>query len=253
MEQNKNNSNNDKKPIHESWSYFDSFEIDWPVKSKKENKPWENISLDLRDKNQISDVDTVSQFQQDDKENFSQINNKKKKTFGIISEIAIYLALLVLCIYIIPTYVMQRTIVDGPSMERTLYSGDNLVVEKISYRLNKLKRFDIIAFYPNGKEASDYYVKRIIGLPGETIQILNSIIYINGKPLSEDFGYGQETESGIAEEPITLSEDEFFVLGDNREVSEDSRSSLVGVVKKENIGGKAILRIYPFYKFGLIE
>ena len=98
---------------------------------------------------------------------------------------------------------------------------------------------------------NEYYVKRVIGLPGETVQIIGEEIYINGELLKEDYGKEPITNPGRAAEPITLGEDEYFVLGDNREVSLDSRYTQVGNVKRENIGGKAILRIWPLNQFGI--
>ena len=169
-----------------------------------------------------------------------------------ILEIAIYIALLVLCVSIVPKYVIQRTKVDGTSMERTLQDKDNLLVEKISYRFHNPKRFDIIVFYPYGKEEvpEDYYVKRVIGLPGETVQIIGPDIYINGEKLEEHYGKDPITDEGCAEDPIQLAEDEFFVLGDNREVSSDSRD--FGPVSKKDISGRVVMRIYPFKTFGLL-
>ena len=127
------------------------------------------------------------------------------------------------------------------------------MVEKVSYRFSDPKRFDVIVFYPHGRESDDYYIKRVIGLPGETVQIKGNDIYINGKIIKENYGKDPMTESGIAAEPLKLGDDEFFVLGDNRAISEDSRYEEVGPVKRENIEGRAILRIYPFSKFGTFE
>jgi signal peptidase I len=177
----------------------------------------------------------------------------KKKIRGVLIDILIYAAIIYSCLYLIPTYVIQRTVVDGPSMENTLHNEEQLMVEKISYHFDALKRFDIVVFYPYGREMEEYYVKRIIGLPDETIQIIDSDIYINGEVLKEDYGKDPITYAGIAAEPLTLGDDEYFVMGDNREVSFDSRYEEVGVVNKKNIGGKALLRIWPFAKFGFIE
>lgn len=178
----------------------------------------------------------------------------KNKTKGIIYDLIFYAVLIFVCVYILPNFVLQRTIVDGPSMEDTLHDKDQLYVEKISYRFNALDRFDVIVFYPYGREdKEDYYVKRIIGLPGETVQIIGSDIYIDGELLEENYGKEPIENPGRAAEPITLGEDEYFVLGDNRNNSLDSRSERVGNVKKENIGGRVILRILPLNKFGLID
>ena len=176
----------------------------------------------------------------------------RKISSGIV-ELLIYCAIMVLCITFVPRYVLQRTIVSGSSMESTLHNKENLLVEKVSYRFKDPDRFDVIVFYPYGRESDDYYIKRVIGLPGETVQIKGDTIYINGEEIEENYGKDPMVYAGIAEEPLKLADDEFFVLGDNREVSEDSRYEEVGPVKRENIEGKAILRIYPFSEFGIFE
>lgn len=181
-------------------------------------------------------------------------NGRAPKQGSLIRELIIYALLLILCVRIVPTYIIQRTIVDGPSMEDTLHDGESLLVEKISWHFGWIDRFDIIVFYPYGREVEEeYYVKRVIGLPGETVQIIGSEIYINGEVLEENYGKDPITNPGRAAEPITLGEDEYFVLGDNRAVSLDSRYDTVGNVKRENIGGKAIFRIWPLNKFGGLD
>ena len=116
--------------------------------------------------------------------------NKDKKdseTKGsILRDIIVYVIIIVLCLTVVPNYVIRRTEVDGSSMRNTLSNYDNLLVEKISYRFKDPERFDIITFYPYGRDdEEDYYIKRIIGLPGEEIQITGDTIYINGKVLEE--------------------------------------------------------------------
>lgn len=181
-------------------------------------------------------------------------NGRTPKQGSLIRELIIYALLLILCVRIVPTYIIQRTIVDGPSMEDTLHDGESLLVEKISWHFGWIDRFDIIVFYPYGREVEEeYYVKRVIGLPGETVQIIGSEIYINGEVLEENYGKDPITNPGRAADPITLGEDEYFVLGDNRAVSLDSRYDSVGNVKRENIGGKAIFRIWPLNKFGRLD
>ncbi|MCH5267437.1 MAG: signal peptidase I [Lachnospiraceae bacterium] len=179
--------------------------------------------------------------------------NRRKKIRNILIEIGIYAVIILLCIFFVPRYVMQRTIVDGSSMMNTLKDEENLLVEKVSYRFSDPKRFDVIVFYPYGREYDDYFIKRVIALPGETVQIKGSDIYINDEKLEENYGKDPIDYAGLAEEPLTLGKDEFFVLGDNREVSRDSRYEDVGLVERKNIEGKAILRIYPFKKFGTFD
>ncbi len=178
---------------------------------------------------------------------------RRKKIFGGVVELCIYVAIIILCVTFVPKYVMQRTIVDGTSMLDTLKNGENLLVEKFTYHFVDPERFDIIVFYPHGRDSDDYYIKRVIGLPGETVQIKGEDIYIDDKKLDEDYGKDPISDPGIASRPLKLGEDEFFVLGDNREVSEDSRFEEVGPVKRVNIEGKAILRIYPLSEFGTVD
>lgn len=171
----------------------------------------------------------------------------------IVLEILLYVVALFFAAVIVPKYILQRTVVVGDSMETTLHNGENLWVEKVSYHFNKLKRFDVIVFYPHGKDDNEYYIKRIIGMPGETVQIIGEDIFINSELLTESFGKDPIKNPGIAVNPIQLAEDEYFVLGDNRTVSLDSRYEEVGPVKKENIGGRAIFRLWPLNKMGPIE
>ncbi|MBQ9766897.1 MAG: signal peptidase I [Lachnospiraceae bacterium] len=177
----------------------------------------------------------------------------KKKA---IVETVILLAVAALLLFGVPRFLMERVIVDGPSMESTLQNGDNILVEKVSRYFGAMDRFDIIVFYPDetAKEKNGrYYIKRIIGLPGETVRIDGNTIYINEVPLEESFGFTQMGNPGIAKDGVTLGEDEYFVLGDNRAVSKDSRAETVGVVPGSRIGGKLILRIFPFDKFGTVN
>ncbi len=170
-----------------------------------------------------------------------------KKVLKDVLSTGLYLLVVLLITYLIILYVGQRTEVSGSSMEPTLSDGDNLIVDKISYRFKDPERFDIIVF-PFQYQKDTYYIKRIIGLPGETVQIdEDGNIYINGEILEES--YGREVidadKLGIAAEPITLGEDEYFVLGDNRNHSSDSRVREVGNIKKDQIVGKAWVRIWP--------
>lgn len=166
----------------------------------------------------------------------------------LLFEVSLFIVVIFLSVFVIPKYILQRTVVIGDSMEPSLSSNDNIWVEKVSCYFDSLKRYDVIVFYPFGKGKEDYYIKRIIGLPGETVQIIGSVIYINGIPLRENFGKEPIHYQGIAADPIQLDQDEYFVLGDNREVSFDSRYEKVGPVKRKNIGGRAIVRVWPLSK-----
>ncbi len=164
--------------------------------------------------------------------------------------------LCVLCLtYLTITFVGQRTEVDGESMETTLSDGDNLIVDKLTYRFTDPKRFDIIVF-PFQYQENTYYIKRIIGLPGETVQIDDQgNIYIDGEVLEES--YGREVirpdTVGVARDPVVLGEDEYFVMGDNRNNSSDSRTEIVGNIHRDDIIGRAWVRIWPFDRFGILK
>lgn len=168
---------------------------------------------------------------------------------------AIYLLCVLGSVWLVITFVGQRTEVEGASMENTLHNGDNLIVDKLSYRFHDPERFDIIVF-PFQFQDNTYYIKRIIGLPGETVQIMDDgSIYINGEKLEENYGMEviKPETIGRAAEPIELGDDEYFVMGDNRNNSSDSRTDMVGNIKRENIIGKAWLRIWPVSDFGVLQ
>lgn len=175
---------------------------------------------------------------------------------NMLSEIGgwiLYFLIVLGVTWLIITFVGQRTKVDGHSMEPTLQDADNLIVDKISYRLRDPERYDIIVF-PYQHAENVYYIKRIIGLPGETIQIKDGSVYINGEILEDEI-YGAEPikDPLTAAEPIKLGEDEYFVLGDNRNHSSDSRDPSVGVLTRDKLIGRAWVRIYPFNKIGFIR
>lgn len=178
---------------------------------------------------------------------------KRGKTVRESVSFILYLIAIVVLTFLMIRYVGQRTRVDGSSMENTLTNGDNLIVDKISYRFHEPERFDIIVFPYQYKEDT-YFIKRIIGMPGETVQITDKgEILINGEELVESYGREVIKDPGLASDPITLGEDEYFVMGDNRNYSKDSRFPDVGNIKRADIIGKAWLRIYPFDKIGFIR
>ncbi|MDO5572447.1 MAG: signal peptidase I [bacterium] len=151
-------------------------------------------------------------------------------TFGIAA--AIFAA------FVVVSSIGLQTSVVGASMEPSLYNGQKILINRMIYQFATPERNDVIVFRPNGNENSHYYVKRVIGLPGETIQIKQGKVYIDGTPYTEDV-VDDTLTAGIAEEEIYLGVDEYFVLGDNRENSEDSRSANIGNVSGEMIDGKA--------------
>ncbi|MDD6491129.1 MAG: signal peptidase I [Firmicutes bacterium] len=166
---------------------------------------------------------------------------------------SIYLLVVLVLTFLVVTYVGQRTQVIGSSMEPMLSDGDNLIVDKISYRFQEPQRFDIIVF-PFQYEENTFYIKRIIALPGETIYIDESgQIFIDGEVLKESYGKEVIANPGRAYEPVTLGDDEYFVMGDNRNNSSDSRDPAVGNIHRDELIGKAWVRIWPLNKIGMIR
>lgn len=147
--------------------------------------------------------------------------------------VAVFLA------FVIVYSVGMRTSVVGDSMEPALYNGQEILINRIVYRLSTPKRGDVVVFLPNGNPNSHFYVKRVVGLPGEVVQIKDGSVYIDGVFLEESEEFDKMVDAGIAQNELTLAVDEFFVLGDNRNSSEDSRSGNIGAVNKNNIIGKA--------------
>lgn len=173
----------------------------------------------------------------------------------IIKELAgwlLYIVLIIAFTWFVVTFVGQRTEVSGSSMETTLSDKDQLIVDKMTYRFRDPKRYDIVVF-PYQYQDNTYNIKRIIGLPGETVQILSGMVYIDGMRLDEHYGNEMMENPGIAEEPLTLDENEYFVLGDNRNNSSDSRASDVGLIHRKDLIGRAWIRVWPLSQIGVIH
>lgn len=161
-----------------------------------------------------------------------------KSTIHEILSTLFYCGVAVFLAFVLVFSVGMKISMVGVSMEPALYNGQEVLVNRFIYKITSPKRGDVIAFLPNGNQNSHYYLKRIVGLPGESIQIIDGYVYINGERLPED-EYDKMADYGIAENEIQLGSDEYFVLGDNRNMSEDSRSGNIGAVKKDTIAGKA--------------
>ncbi|KLU72865.1 MAG: hypothetical protein RHS_1268 [Robinsoniella sp. RHS] len=188
-------------------------------------------------------------------DSMSQKNTEENKERSMLRELLsmlLYIAIVLVVTFLIVHFVGQRTQVDGSSMYPTLENRDNLITDKITYRFKDPERFDIIVF-PYQHADHTYYIKRIIGLPGDTVQVIDGKVYINGEDLNEHYGRETIDDPGTAAEPITLGDDEYFVMGDNRNNSSDSRDPNVGLIHRKDIIGRAWLRIWPFSKFGFLK
>lgn len=147
----------------------------------------------------------------------------------------------------------MKTSVIGPSMEPSLYNGQEIFLNRLIYKVASPREGDVIVFLPNGNEKSHYYVKRVVGVPGDTLYIKNGILHVNDNTVEQYFN-DRIVEPGLLESKVTLGEDEYFVIGDNCNDSEDSRSANIGTVKKSYIIGKAWMKLASGSSdMGLIE
>lgn len=161
-----------------------------------------------------------------------------------IVDVAVVIAFAWFCLH---TFGVQVTLA-GQSMMPLLNSGDVVLMNKLIYDFGKPERLDVVVFEREEKRT----VKRVIGLPGETVQIQGGYVYIDGERLEAKDNLDQVSLAGLAENPIKLGDHEYFLLGDNRDSSEDSRFANVGNVKEEQILGKVWLRVYPLMDIRLI-
>lgn len=172
---------------------------------------------------------------------------KKKR---IVKELIIWIVEILLVLgaaWYISFYMLEKTSVIGDSMSPTLMEGDKILINRFSYRFRAPERFDVIVYKQSNKEHSYYEVKRVIGLPGDTVKISEAgLVSVNGRQLSEPVVVEPMNNSGLAEEGVSLDEGEYFVLGDNRNQSEDSRFANVGNIIADDIIGKAWIRLEPF-------
>lgn len=161
-------------------------------------------------------------------------------------DIAVALAFAWFCLYCFGTQIP----VSGQSMTPLLEPGDVVLMNRLAYDLGRPDRMDVVVFEREDKKTN---VKRVVGIPGDVIQIRDGYLYVNGEPLDEDDELGKVALAGLAEIPVELGEDEYFLLGDNRDCSEDSRFANIGNVKREQILGKVWLRCFPLLNISLIR
>lgn len=158
----------------------------------------------------------------------------------IIKEIIPYIVIVVVVV-LIRTFIITPVRVDGDSMKNTLKNGDILLL----YKLGSINRLDIIVL--DEEKDNEKIIKRVIGLPGETVAIKKGKIYVNDKVIDDEYAYGETSDY----DKVTLEDDEYFILGDNRLISKDSR--YFGPIKKSEIKGKIVFRLFPFTKIGTVQ
>ena len=158
----------------------------------------------------------------------------------VIKEVIPYIVI-VLVVVLIRTFIITPVRVDGDSMKNTLKNGDILLL----YKLSSINRFDIIVL--DEEKDNEKIIKRVIGMPGETIAIKKGKIYINDKVIDDEYAYGETSDYN----KVTLRDNEYFILGDNRLISKDSR--YFGPIKENEIKGKIVFRLFPFTKIGTVQ
>lgn len=209
-------------------------------------------------KSETEDIKGIASTMSDDTSDTQEVRKSlsesdlKLRRLHNFNEYAILLAIVMTIAFVVTNFISFRAVVDGKSMTNTLADGDNLVIERVSYWFGKApERFDIVIIDID-KATETYYVKRVIGLPGETIQIIDGFVYINGEKLTSDI-YGKDIiqSPGIAKTPYKIKDDEVFVMGDNRNNSNDSR--FIGPMKISQLEGRAFFRFLPLSSFGTIK
>ncbi len=181
-----------------------------------------------------------------------------RRTWNIVKGVLVWskeIIIALILVWLILTFVAQNSTVYGSSMAPTLENGEMILMNKFIYRISEPQRGDIIVFtYDDPIQGEEYLIKRVIGLPGDTIEILDGIVYINGTAYDESKYLDMSTEiSGDISYPFLVPENSYFVMGDNRANSKDSRFSEVGVVSKDQIVGKASIRFWPLDKIGFVQ
>lgn len=210
-------------------------------KSKKHQK--------IKERQKIKEHQNIKENQKikDAKEKME--NGKVRSALRLLFEIAVTLAFAAL----VAITMFQSVTMQESSMEPTLSVGDRFLINRVVYRVSSPKRGDIIVFRTNASDEAALHIRRVIGLPGETIQIVDGQILINGETYKEGRDFPVISNAGLAANPITLESGEYFVLGDNRNNSEDSRYGDIGIVNKKYISGKLWFTCYPVKKIGFLE
>lgn len=181
------------------------------------------------------------------RQNMDYTKLKEILYFGI--EIIVVIVIAFVLVY----FVGEKTSVIGASMSPTLSNKDEVIINKFIYTLTDPKRGDVVVFRPNGNENTHLNIKRVVGLPGETIRVEKGILYIDGEAYQSEFVANGIKDEGIAMEPILLGEDEYFVLGDNVNNSEDSRFANIGNVNKADMEGKVWFCVSPMSNMGFVN
>ena len=174
-----------------------------------------------------------------------QMRKKKRQRRDKIAAYVLTFVAVIFAAFIIVRFLCAGYTVQGDSMLPTYESGEKRLVNRLIYKVKSPARYDIILFESEDETNKQYYVKRVVGLPGETVQVRDGNVYVDGRK-AKSFGKEQILSPGLAADGVKLSKNQYFVMGDNYNNSEDSRSALGGNVNKTQIIGKVGIKYWPF-------
>ena len=206
-------------------------------RKKRSREQWENWRATWRENKSIAEA----------KEKLE--DKKVRGVLRLVFEIIVTLAFAAL----VGIAMFQSVTMQESSMEPTISVGDRYFMNRVIYRVSSPKRGDVIVFRTNASDDAASHIRRVIGLPGETVQIVDGQILINGETYKEGRDFPVISNPGMASSPVTLESGEYFVLGDNRNNSEDSRYGSIGKVNKKYITGKLWFKLFPVKSIGFFE
>ncbi len=263
---NKADSDWDEKITLEPEEYEDPYEDD---KAMTDDTPEEKADFDLGEVSEENDgafqisinfdgTEAPAPIKDEEDEKKSKYDPDHPRVIDWVFDIAEMFVFVLLAVMLLTAFVFRHSIVEGSSMMNTLEDGDHLIISNLFYTP---ERGDIVVFEDYSTSLKKAVVKRVIGLPGETVEVkMNAdgevIVYINGELLPEEYAFNARDcniDQSSFNKPITIGENEIFVMGDNRYHSTDSRSAGVGPISIDSILGKVVIRFLPFDKFGTVE
>ena len=180
-------------------------------------------------------------------------NYLENRLLANIIEWILSIALALLVFFIVRTFIFRVAQVTGGSMEPTLYHGDMVLLNRFNFLFFDPRPGDIVAFPPYPDDATRFYIKRIIGIPGDVVDLMGGAFYLNGERLDDAFSHDEVIQRGDISFPFMVEYGHYFVLGDNRNGSMDSRFSTVGTVAPDVMVGRVSVRIWPFGRFGRVD
>lgn len=245
----------------EEYDDADEDDSDMLAELPKEDTPDFDLGVSADEKFQLSinfdgEVAELPHEEEDDEEKDIPYDPDKPRAIDWVFDIAEMFVIVLAVVMLLVSFVFKHSVVEGESMNNTLENGDHLIISNLFYTP---ERGDIVVFEDYSTVLKKAVVKRVIGLPGETVEVKvdnsgNVVVYIDGEMLDEEYAYNaKDCDIATSFAPVTLGDDEIFVMGDNRYHSTDSRYEGVGPIKIDSILGKVLIRFFPFDSFGTLD